>query len=306
MIEVVNIRVRSFDLSYLDLYWDVKPCFEDVNDFQFIVEASDAEYGKYFQIADPLINIFHFRDTTVRGQHSYYHERWYRVRVQFREVAKQTSGGSSTDRYFPTQGGVSIAAVPDLHALEMARIHRLKLQEFQGRKIWIYAKRRFGQRCSVCFDPVTQRKMRADCPTCYGAGFVGGYHAPVETYGMIVSPEESTAHTNFTNVEMENTMMMVGNYPDITSGDLVIEAENVRWRVGDRITKVRKARALIRQQVPLHRIPSGDVEYSVPLNLTTAQVKDLTASPERNYTNPHTLESANLPGYLKSVFGSDL
>lgn len=306
MIKVVNIRVRSFDLSYLDLYWDLESSFEDVNDYQFIVEASDAEFGKYFQIADPIVNVFHFRDTTVRGQHSFYHERWYRIRVRYREVSKQTADGESTDRLYPSQGGVCLAARPDLPALEMARIHRLKLKEFQGRKIWVYAKRRFGQRCSVCFDPVTQRKLRADCSSCFGAGYVGGYHAPVECYGMIITPDEATAHPQFGTVETENTMIMLANYPDITSGDMIVEAENVRWRVGSRITKIKKARALVRQQAPLHRIPEGDIEYTIPLNLTSAQVKDLTASPERNYTNPHTLESANLPGYLKDVFGTDL
>lgn len=303
MIEVTNIRVRSFDLSYLDVYWDTAPGYEDVNDFQFIVEAAEKEFGPYYAVSAPLVNLLHFRDGTVRGQHSFYHERWYRIRVQWREVAKQLDDAVSTDQVFPATGnGVSLGARPDLIALEMARMNRLRLKEYSGRQVWIFPKKRSGQRCSVCFDKITQRKLQSSCAVCFGTGWVGGYHAPVEAYATIVSPDETTAHTNFGTVEIENTTMLLANYPDVGEGDLVLEAENIRWRIGERITKVRKGRAVVRQQVPLHRIPKSDIEYAVPLNLTDAQIKDLEATPARNYTNPQTLEGADLRSALTGIF----
>ncbi len=287
--------MRSFDLGYLDIYWDISPSFEDVSNFEFVVEKSDNEFGPYHDLTVPFVNLFHIRDNTVRGQKNHYNKIYYRIRVQER--------GGAGQAIFPEVGGAKLAALPDLAALEMARLNNLKLKEFSGRQVWVFPRKQSGQRCELCFDKVAQRRIRSGCSTCYDTSWVGGYHAPVQTYGMIVSPNEQTIHANFGDVQNENTTMLIGNYPEISEGDLVVEAENIRWRVASSIAKVKKSRALVRQQVAIHRIPTADIEYRIPLNLTEDQIKDLIASPERNYTNPQTLESAKLSNVLNNVFG---
>ena len=295
MIKISNIQVRSFDIDYLDIYWDLEDSFDDVRAYEFVVERSDTEFGPYYPVSSAMVDRYHFRDTSVRGRHSYYNKIYYRVSVTNRET------GSSA--VFPEQGGFKLAAKPDLAALEMARMNNLKLKEFSGRKVWVFPKRKTGQRCSVCFDPVSQRKLRSQCPGCFDTTWTGGYHAPVETYALIVTPNEQTIHANFGNVENENTTLQLGNYPELFEGDIIVEAENVRWRVASTISKIKKARSLVRQQAALHRIPKGDIEYSLPINLSDEEIKELSASPERNYTNPQTLESAKLSNVLTDVFG---
>jgi hypothetical protein len=296
MLEVTNIRVKSFDVGYLDVYWDVAPCYESTQDYEFVVQVSEAEFGPYYDLTPGMVDVYHVRDNTVRGQHSYYHQRYYRVMVRKRS-------DPAVSKTYPDLGGVKLGAAPDLYALEMARINNLKLQEFMGRKIWIFPRKQSGQRCGVCYDGVMSRKVRSSCPSCFDTTWVGGFHQPIQVYGMIVTPNESTTQANFTRVQNENTTMLLGNYPEVSEGDVVVEAENVRWRIGSEIQKIHKARALIRQQVPVHRIPSSDIEYSLPINLSDADVRDLVASPARNYTNPHNLESVSLSEALNSVFG---
>jgi len=295
LLEVTNIRIRSFDLGHLDVYWDIEPSFEDISDYEFVVERSDNEFGPYYDLTVPIIDRYHVRDTSVRGHKNYYNKVYYRVRVQKR--------GSTEQAVYPEVGGVKLAAMPDLAALEMARLNNLKLKEFSGRKIWVFPKKQSGGRCALCWDRVAQRRTRSGCATCYDTSWVGGYHAPVQTYGMIVSPNEQTIHANFGEVQTENTTLMLGNYPEISEGDLIIEAENIRWRVASTLAKVKKSRALIRQQVAIHRVPTSDIEYRIPLNLTDEEIKDLVASPERNYTNPQTMESTKLSNVLDNVFG---
>lgn len=296
MLEVTNIRVRSFDVGYLDIYWDLAPCYEDTLDYEFVVQMSEAEFGPYQDLTPGMVDVYHVRDNTVRGQHSFYHQRYYRVMVRKR-------ADTAVFKVFPELGGAKLGAPPDLYALEMARINNLKLQEFMGRKIWIFPRKQSGQRCGVCFDRVMNRKTKSSCPNCFDTTWVGGFHQPIQVYGMIVSPNESTTQTNFTRVQNENTTLLLGNYPEVSDGDVVVEAENVRWRIGNELQKINKARALIRQQVPLHRIPSSDIEYSLPIKLSDAEVRDLVASPARNYTNPHNFESVSLTEALNSVFG---
>tara|TARA_B100000131_G_scaffold221323_1_gene212806 strand:+ start:549 stop:1448 length:900 start_codon:yes stop_codon:yes gene_type:complete len=296
VIKVSDIRVRSFDVDYLDIYWELEPAFEDLYNYEFTVERSDNEFGPYVAITNPIVDRYHVRDTTVRGRYTYYTKIYYRISVR--------NKGTGEVAVYPERGGAKLAAKPDLAALEMARLNNLRLKEFSGRKIWIFPKKKHGQRCGLCYDTTTSRKLRSQCPNCFDTTWVGGYHAPVETYGMIVSPNEQTIHANFGNVENENTSLMLGNYPEVFEGDLIVEAENIRWRVASSISKVKKARSLVRQQLALHRIPKGDIEYKIPVNLTEQETRDLIASPERNYTNPHTLESAKLSNVLTNVFGN--
>ena len=294
MIKISDIKVRSFDIDYLDIYWDLEDSFDDVLAYEFVVERADSEFGPYHPVSSSLIDKYHFRDGSVRGRHSYYNKIYYRVVIKNRETGASVA--------YPKEGGFRLEAKPDLVALEMARMNNLKLKEFSGRKVWVFPKRKSGQRCSVCFDPVAQRKLKSQCLNCYDSTWVGGYHAPVETYALIISPNEQTIHANFGNVENENTSLQIGNYPELFEGDIIVEAENVRWRVASTISKIKKSRSLVRQQAALHRIPKGDIEYKLPINLSDEQIKELNASPERNYTNPQTLESAKLSNVLTDIF----
>ena len=281
MLQLKNIRVVSFDIDYLDIFWDVEPTYDDVLNYSFVIEKSDAEFGPYQDLTQEFADKYHVRDNTVRGQHAFYHKIYYRIRVK-----NLTSGETAT---FPESGaGVKLSAKPDLIALEMARMTRLRLKEFSGRKIWIFPRKKSGQRCN-CYDEVTGRKMRSSCPTCFDVGFVGGFDTPVETYAQIMTNQETTQRRNIGEIEVENCTGSFSNYPELSEGWIIVEAENIRWRVASSLTKIRKGRSLVRQFVSLHRIPESDVEYSIPLNLTNIQ--DIIASPERNYTNPHTLAS---------------
>jgi len=297
MLEVTNIRVRSFDLNYLDVYWDVSPCYEDVNQFEFYISRAEAEFGEYVTVAGPIVNSFHVRDNSIRGQKSFYHKHYYRVTCKNR--------GTGDEKVFPTTGGVNLGAPLDLVGLEMARINNLKLKEFSGRLMWVFTRKSSGQRCQGCYDPVASRKTKSRCLNCFDTSWVGGFNAPVEVYAKIASPDDRVVNADFSNIELENTAILIGNYPELFEGDIIVEAENIRWRVGSTITKVKKSRAIIRQQAPLHRIPNGDIEYKLPVKLTSDEIKDLVAAPERNLTNPQTIESAKFTNALNSVYGPD-
>ena len=294
MLEVTNIRVRSYDLGYLDVYWDLAPCFEDVLQYEFVVQRSGAEYGEYEDISAPLIDRYHLKDNAVPGRHDKYSKVYYRVLVRDRRT--------SDTKTFPVDGpGIALGALPDLAAMEMARLERLKLAEFKGRMVWVYKRRAFGQQCTVCYDPVMQRHTSSNCSMCYNTSWVGGYHAPVQTHAQIVTPSEQTVHANIGKVQPQNTYALLGNIPEVFEGDLVVEAENVIWRVATNLSKVKKARALIRQQVPLHQVQQEDIEYTIPLSIDESTRKDLLASPSRNYTNPQTIRSEGLAGMLHGL-----
>ena len=295
MLTCKNIRVRSFDLDYIDLYWEISPTTEDIFDYDFYVEKSDHEFSGYFHLVGPFQDAYRFRDSTVRGQSSLFRNWYYRIRVVDR--------ASSEEAYYPEQGGVTLRAMPDLYALEMARDTRLRLQEFEGRKVWVFPIRTFGQICSVCVDLITQRKKRADCPVCFDTKWVGGFHQPIETYMRILSPPEATSMADLQEVQNVNGSGSLSNYPEIHPRWIVVELENRRWRIGEGVKKVEKARALVRQDFPLHQIVRGDIEFALPVNLTSPEEEG--ASPPRKYTNAQDIGTDIGIGYedVKGMLG---
>lgn len=281
MLKVTNIRVRSFDINYLEVFWDIESTFEDVNDYVFVVERGNSEFGPWVDATGEFRNKFHLRDNLITNKYDMYIGTYYRIRV------KKVSDSSA--QIYPTTGnGVKLGAKPDLECLEMARQFKLKLREYTGRKVWVFPRKKFGQKCG-CYDRVTGRKLRSQCLTCFDTGFVGGYDSPVETYAQIHSPAESTNKTVAGTVTSDDTAGLFGNFPELFDGYVIVEAENLRWRVGSPIDKKTKAKATIRQVARLHHIPLGDIEYNLPMNID--DISNLEASPARNYTNPQTLSS---------------
>jgi hypothetical protein len=280
VLQLSNMRLRSFDLDYLDLYWDAVPG-EDPLDYEFQVLRSESEFGPFFEISHSFSDRYHFRDTTA-AQMSFFRRWYYKIRVTPNDENK-----SATD--YPSGPGVALSALPDLEALEMARQERLRLNEFKGRKVWVFPVRTFGQRCT-CYDPVTQNRTRSSCLTCFDTGFVGGFHTPLQISMEIIDPQEFSQNTDMAKLQPVNAAGKLANFPVIQENWIVIEAENVRWRVAGPINRFQKLRSVFRQQFALHRIPKDDVTFKLPISI--ADYQNLQASPARQFTNPHNLEAA--------------
>ena len=119
---------------------------------------------------------------------------------------------------------------------------------------------------------------------------------------QIVSPDEYTPQTPQGRAEIENTIFKLGNFPVLGAGDLVVEAENVRWLVSDRLQPVRVRRALVRQQGSLHRISTSSPQFSIPIRLSLEEIKNLSATPRLLYTLPLN-DSAAAERVLASAYG---
>lgn len=297
MLELTNVRVRSFDILSLDIFWDEIPHFDDALNYSFTVLRSDNETSGYAPVSEPIIGRNHFKDTSISPRKSQYHRIYYRVLVTHR-----VSGETAT---FPDVGGVCLAARPNLYALEAARQERLRLREVDGRELLILKKRRTGQRCSVCYDRVLKRRLRSGCTTCFDTGFVGGFYPPILVYGQVTSTEDSTHKGKGGNTEIQNSGLRIANFPELDEGDLIIETENIRWRVGTVIRKIRLQRAVVKQQCPLHRIPNTDIEYKIPVNLDIDTLAQLEGSPHWGYTNFMSIDSHNLHTALHEKGGGE-
>lgn len=292
MLKIQNIRVRTFDVNYLDVYWDIEPTSEDILDYQFTVLRSDNQFGPFETLVGPFRSAQHVRDNTVRKHLGHFSHLWYRIQVEHIE--------SATTMTYPEDGyGVNLSAEPDLVALEMARISRHILKESNGRLLWIFHKKKHGSRCS-CYDTATQRKLRSNCPTCFDTTWVGGYDAPTKVWGRLTTGAEATVRSKFGPIDDDTAVLTLPNYPEIFEGSVVVESENVRWRVGNAIQKIEKSRSVVKQVAQLTRIESQDIAYSIPVN--ESNLSTLVANPARNMTNPRNLEQVGSVGSALDLY----
>lgn len=284
MIKVVNMRVRSLDMDYLDLFWQIENTTLSPNDFTFIVERSESSQGPWDQITEAFEDKYRFRDVAVNLMNRW-RQTWYRIRV----TRKSDSEVEYSD---PAR----VQAKPDLIAMEVRRQERMLLKEYIGRRCYVFPIRTFGQRCS-CYDVVTGQALRSHCITCYDTTFVRGYLDPIEIWVQIDPSSQSIQPLQVMETQQQNTTARMGDFPPVKPRDIIIEAgENRRWRV-ERVTETQRLRAVLHQELQLHEIPLSDIEYKLPVNL--ADLDTIKFSPGRNFTNPQQLEATDDTEYAE-------
>lgn len=274
---IVNVRLLTFDVDHIDLYWDVASGYDPL-DYTFRALRSEAQFGPFTPITAPFSDRFHVRDTTVQQMSR---RRWYyKIEATHRVTSVVTQ--------WPDGPGVSQEARLDLEGMEMARQYRLLLEQKTGREVWVLPRRTFGVLCPVCVDQVTRQRVQSVCVNCYGTQYVGGYHAPVRTYANLVVVQEGNSVTDVRKDKRRIANMNLGNRPELKEGDLVIEVENIRWEVA-KTQSVRKARATIRQEATLLEYEPSNVAYKVVINET---ISDTIVVPEQRMTLPASIENA--------------
>ena len=120
---------------------------------------------------------------------------------------------------------------------------------------------------------------------------------PIESFIQIDPSAKSVQNLNVGTTHQANTTLRMGFYPELKPSDVIVEAENLRWRV-IQVNQTEHSRAVVHQEVQVHRIPEKDIEFKIPVKFGT-ELKNTFFTPSRNFTNPHNLqnfENDEVPG----------
>jgi hypothetical protein len=286
LISLVNLRVRSLDIDFNEVSWELEDTSEDVLDYTFQVQRSESPSGPFDTISVPFQDQYVFFDKALRTG-----DRWRKYYYQILVLKVPTNETC-------TFGPSSQAPDADLVAQELRRHMQLLFSEFAGRRCWILPVRSFGQRCS-CYSLKQRVRTRSGCRLCYDTSFVRGYLHPIESWIQVDPSPKTKQYTNVGQQEQSNTTMRLVWYPPLKPDDLIIEPENRRWKVVQ-VNQTEQGRAGVHQEVQIHEIPPKDIEFAIPLNMDKA-LKDIFLNPQRNFTNPSTLDAFmdnELPGIL--------
>lgn len=284
MLTIVNERVRSFSIDYLDIFWEVKATTEDIQDYSFYIERSEAEAGPWDPIAGPLVDTFYYRDANIPAI-STNRTLFYRIKVEH-NVEKTYTYSTIIDR----------AGRPDSYASEIIKLENVMFSELTGVRAWVFPVKTFGQRCPDCWDDVLQKRRSDSCRTCWRTGFSGGYHHPIQVWCQVDNPPEVTEYVspgkddhrqvNYFNIRM-------GPSPDVKPLDLIVDHLNRRFRVFS-VGGTARFGVTVRQEIKCVQIQKGSIEDAIPLVVPN----NLDLVPKRNFKVSTEASNANYTDVL--------
>ena len=277
-LQIADLKVRSLDLDYYELSWRTDDSLEDPLDYVFRIQRSEAPEGPFDSISQPFSDIYSYIDN-ARPTGNRYRNFFYRI-----EVVHRASGAVS---YSET---VNLEPPADLIAAEIRRHMQMLFRGFVGRVCWLLPVRTFGMRCPTCYNPKLQKSRTSSCPTCFSTTFVRGYHRPIEIYISIDPSPNNQQNNSVGPIQPNNTTARLPHSPQIKVGDVIVEAENRRWRV-TKVTTTEHLRAPLHQELEIHEIPPKDIEFNIPLDLGQS-LKSMWLADPRNFLNPYNLDVA--------------
>ena len=275
ILDVQRLRVRSLDMDFHEISWELATTTEDVFDYTFQLLRSEGPEGPYEPATPEFEDTYLYIDNLIRRNHSF-RKLFYRLRV------KHKASGDTKE-----WGPASQEAEPDLIATEIRKHMNILFREFAGRRCWVLPVRTFGQRCGNCWNATLQKRRQSGCSTCFDTGFARGFMSPIEAWVQFDPNAKTEQNMTVGPTHQNNTTARLGYYPPLKPRDIIVEGENRRWRVVQ-VNMTEQLRSTLHQEVQLHEIPKSDMEYKVTLDLGMA-LKDMWLSPARNFTNPHNL-----------------
>lgn len=278
-LSICKVLVRSLDIGSFEVTWETEGgdlC--EIYDFDLQVFRSESPEGPFDPISPVFTDRYIFVDNKVpKGDR--FRKMWYRVRATHR------ASGEFKDSEAATQ-----EAQPSLDAIYIRRNELILFSRVIGRACWLFKKRTFGARCSHCWDSITQKRMRSSCMDCFDTGFLRGYLDPIEVWVQIDPAAKAQQNQAQQVAQQVSTTGRLSFFPNVSPGDIIVEAENIRWRVVS-VTQTERLRAPVHQELNLLAIDPSDIEYKLPIKLERA-LRDIQPSPHMMFTNPTTLEAA--------------
>lgn len=275
---ITKLRVRTLDIGRREVSWEAGG-YADPQDFTLQVWRSESGSGPFDPASPEFVDRYLFVDTNIPVGDKF-RQLWYRVR------ATHKATGAIEDSEIST-----LEPAPGLEALYIRRSQQVGLTQVLGRQVWLFKRRTFGMRCPGCFDRDLQKVTRSGCISCYGTGFLRGFHNPIEVWMQIDPASKPSDMTPNQKMQAVVTTARMSFYPTLAPGDVVVEFENKRWRVLPGVTQTERLRAVVHQECSMRQLEETDIEYKLPVNVDEA-LRDIQPSPGRMFTLPTDVNSA--------------
>lgn len=216
---LVTVRNPSFDA--LVLRWALMPTIYPLTDLAFEIFRGQSPQGPWELLGEAEDGAYHYVDFDAKGFTSF-RNYYYIVRM-----------ADKTGKGYRDSHPVVLEADPDGVAMGMVRKKIVYLRAKGGTPMAALLRKRWGAKCSRCWDEARKLAADAHCPLCFGTGFAGGFlkaipipamqpQATLKAYQLIGDAKYQT----------DQTVFELANYPYLSPEDVLVDrVHNLRYQV---------------------------------------------------------------------------
>lgn len=180
--------------------------------------------------------------------------RFYKIRTRF---------ASTPEGHYEFFGPAEIVKIhPEAKA--MLRKNSVVLPKFKkiGAPSLLFVRRKAGEECTRCYNPVLERREVSDCEECSGTGIIGGYHKPIELT-LFDSQTLKMHRMNPEGIERQTIQadFWTSGVPLIESQDVLVNKfKNARYRVSA-VQRVEHRNFPVAQLLQVSYLNPNEIEY---------------------------------------------
>ena len=252
-------RVLPVYPEYMHIQWSISDPNGAAGEIE--VSRSGSPEGPFTVVANKLQpSTFFYQDFAV-AKFGLSQNIWYRIRV--------SSALNPDEKVLSAPGTVEFRTQP--HRFRLARKARrdlyVTLSRLNGSLYLLLKKKRFGPRCTTCFNEFTQDVVLSSCGECFGTSYQEGYHDPVSVWGKL----DPTVIQQQFGTQGVSEMAMLGfvtlDYPMVDQEDILVEMQTNRRFIVKQKMQTQSSGIPVHQDLQLSELARTAVEYSIPVSL---------------------------------------
>lgn len=256
-----TVHVRCQRQDSLLIRWQLEPTAYKLEDADFEIFRSMSTAGPWDLIGTAETGMFHFYDLEIEGPHSF-RNYYYIVRL-----------ADKTGRGFRDSGVENLSHDPDNLALELVRKKNVYLTVRGGIRGAVLVRKRWGAKCSRCWNDERQLPTDADCPICYGTGYAGGYCKPVPVPAGIIGPDSKEYAETVGTIEISQSAFEISNQPLLQPDDVFVDVTlNCRYFV-KKVTGFTRRGYIVSQILTCTRLDDNAAVYQIDIPESFASMR---------------------------------
>jgi hypothetical protein len=141
------------------------------------------------------------------------------------------------------------------------------LEKLNGVPLLAIKRRRFGQRCPICYNSRTRDSVFSNCENCFSTTFSGGYHDPVKVWGKM---DPVVVNQNFDLSGLTETAVFgitMPDYPLMEPEDMLVEIRTNRRFIVKQKVSTEHRRVCVHQDLQVSELSRADAFYRLNLSL---------------------------------------
>ena len=148
---------------------------------------------------------------------------------------------------------------------KLVRDAMISLKRVVGTEVALLKRRYWGTKCPNCLT-ATGMSARANCSTCYGTSFTGGYWDPVYSYAQLFSNPVTATLAIQGEKETRKTQALTANVPMLEKNDIVVFLRSNKRFIIEQKNATQIHNVEVHQELVVSELAPGSIEYAIAVD----------------------------------------